>query len=284
MPSNDEKRASVDVDGVKASYLTAGDGPVVLLLHGTYWSRVFLPILDDLAAAGLRPVAVDLPGFGRSGGELTPKTATIPELSAWVVRFVRALGVDGPVSIVGHDIGGAIAQHLLLSDALDVNAFALVNGVTYDSWPLPRIAQFSDPALVAATSARDLVRIRRGAVAAALAGAADDALVEEYLEPLAEERVARSWMALAGAADKRYTLELVPSLRASTTPKLLVWGEDDPFQQIHNAERFAAEVPNTTLVRVANASHIPTENDPRSVAAPLAEFFAKHAVGKPAKG
>jgi pimeloyl-ACP methyl ester carboxylesterase len=44
---------------------------VVLLLHGTYWSRVWQPVLDDLAAAGLRPVAVDLPGLGRSEGELT---------------------------------------------------------------------------------------------------------------------------------------------------------------------------------------------------------------------
>jgi len=282
MSLNDEKRATVDVDGAPTSYLTAGDGPVVLMLHGTYWSRVFLPILDDLAAAGLRPVAVDLPGFGRSGGELTVKTATIPDLSAWVMRFVRALGVEGPVSIVGHDIGGAIAQHLLADGA--VNAFALVNGVTYDSWPQPRIARFSDPALVAATSARDLVELRRGAVVDALAGAATDALVEEYLEPLAEERVARSWMAFAAAADKRYTLDLMPSLRASTTPKLLVWGEDDPFQQVHYAERFAAEVSNTTLVRVANAGHIPTENDPRAVGAPLAEFFAKHAASKPNRG
>ena len=72
MSLNDEKRATVDVDGAPASYLTAGDGPVVLMLHGTYWSRVFLPILDDLAAAGLRPVAVDLPGIrslrGRAHG------------------------------------------------------------------------------------------------------------------------------------------------------------------------------------------------------------------------
>jgi pimeloyl-ACP methyl ester carboxylesterase len=117
---NDEKRATVDVDGAPASFLTAGDGPVVVLLHGTYRSRVWLPILDDLAAAGVRPIAVDLPGSGRSGGELTLQAATIPELSAWVARFVRALGVDGPVSIVGHDIGGAIAQHLLVSDTGDV--------------------------------------------------------------------------------------------------------------------------------------------------------------------
>ena len=65
------RRDAVDVDGTTASFLTAGDGPLVLLLHGTYWSRVWQPVIAPLAAAGLQPVAVDLPGCGRSGGELT---------------------------------------------------------------------------------------------------------------------------------------------------------------------------------------------------------------------
>ena len=43
----------------------------------------------------------------------------------------------------------------------EVKFHYVVNGVTYDSWPQPGIARFSDPALVAATSARDLVEIRR---------------------------------------------------------------------------------------------------------------------------
>lgn len=278
MSANGVKRGTVDVDGVPTSYLTAGAGPVVVLLHGTFWSRVWLPVLDDLAAAGLRPVAVDLPGFGHSGGELTLETATIPELTGWVLRFLRTLGVDRHVSVGGHDIGGAIAQHVLVSDSLDVDAFALVNGVSYDSWPLPRIERFRDPDVRAATSAQDLVDLRRDPVRSSLPRGAGDALVDEYLAPLAEERVARSWMALAGAADNRYTMELLPALRASTTPKLLVWGEDDQAQTINFAERFTAEIPNTTLVRVADAGHIPTENNPVAVGRALAEFFAEHAT------
>ena len=73
-PTTTVQREAIDVDGVPASYLTAGDGPLVLLLHGTYWSRVWQPAIAPLAAAGLRPVAVDLPGCGRSGGSLTLET------------------------------------------------------------------------------------------------------------------------------------------------------------------------------------------------------------------
>lgn len=60
-------RAEVQVDGETASDLTVEqDGPAVLLLHGTYWSRVWLPVLGRLAKTGLGPIAVDLPGLGHS--------------------------------------------------------------------------------------------------------------------------------------------------------------------------------------------------------------------------
>ena len=90
------RRETVDVGGVPISYLTAGKGgPLVLLLHGTYWSRVWQPVLDGIAAAGLRPVAVDFPGFGRSGGELTAERGFGPaslRLAAALPRRARAQG------------------------------------------------------------------------------------------------------------------------------------------------------------------------------------------------
>jgi pimeloyl-ACP methyl ester carboxylesterase len=264
----------IDVDGLMASYLTAGEhGPHVLLLHGTYWSRVWLPVLDELAAAGLRPVAVDLPGLGRSEGELTLETATVPALAAWVTRFAAALGMDAPAGVAGHDIGGAIAQHLLAGGELTVARLALVNSVSYDSWPVPGVQRFRDPAVVAATSVGELLSARRVAVSTALARPVSEGEMADYLDPWRDPRVGRSWMALAGAADSRYTLDLMPALVASDVPKLLVWGEDDTFQKVGYAQRFAGEVPNTTLVRVPQAGHIPMENDPALVARALAAFF-----------
>jgi pimeloyl-ACP methyl ester carboxylesterase len=268
-------RATVDVDGQAASYLTAGEGSVVLLLHGTYWSRVWLPVLERLAGAGLRPVAVDLPGCGYSAGELTLETATVPELAAWVERFHAALGSGGPVAIAGHDIGGALAQRLLVTDGVDVPRMALVNSVTYDSWPVPGVARYRDPQVVAATTTEDILAARRTALTTALARPASEDELSEYLAPWADARVARSWMALAGAADSRYTEELVGALRESPAPKLLVWGADDTSQPVTYAERFAAEMPRTTLSPISSAGHIPMENDPGAVADALAAFFTE---------
>jgi pimeloyl-ACP methyl ester carboxylesterase len=270
-------RATVDVDGIPISYLTAGErGPFVLLLHGTYWSRVWQPVLDDIAAAGLHLIAVDYPGFGRSRGELTLAEASIPRLTAWLVRFLDAMGKKGPVMVAGHDIGGGVAQHLLISGAVAVSSVALVNAVMYDSWPVPGVARFRDPAVAAATSTEDVLAARRQSLIKALARPASEAEIAEYLDPWADSRIARSWLALAGAADNRYTRELLPALRESTTPKLLVWGEDDQFQTVDFAERFAAEIPETRLVRIRSAGHIPMENDPRAIARALGDLFIAH--------
>jgi len=268
------QRKTVDVAGVPASYLSAVDqGPVVLMLHGTYWSRVWQPVIDDLAAAGLRPIAVDLPGFGRSSGELTVGEASIPALANWVVRFVQALGITGPIGVAGHDIGGGIAQHLLVDGKLDVSRLALVNAVMFDSWPVPGVARFRDSEVAAATTPADILAARRKSVLTALARPASEAEIAEYLEPWTDPRVARSWLAMAGAAFNHYTMDLVPALRASAVPKLLIWGEDDSFQLVEQAERFVKEIPRSSLIRIPAAGHIPTENDPKTIARALIEFF-----------
>jgi pimeloyl-ACP methyl ester carboxylesterase len=268
------QRETVDVDGAPASFLTAGDGPLVLLLHGTYWSRVWQTAIAPLAAAGLRPVAVDLPGCGRSGGELTIERATVPELTAWVERFLDALGATAPLRVAGHDIGGALAQRLTVRGRRTVRRLALVNGVTYDSWPVPGVAKYRDPAVVAATTPDELVAARRTALTAAVGRPIEDDEIAEYLSPWSDLRVARSWMALAGAADPRYTLELVDDLIAVAAPTLLLWGEDDAFQRVEFAERYAAEIPHATLRRLPGSGHIPMESAPDDTADALVRWFA----------
>ncbi|MGW7271823.1 alpha/beta fold hydrolase [Streptomyces sp. NPDC054864] len=271
-PESTVVRTAVQVDGEPASYLTAGrqDATPVLMLHGTYWSRVWLPVLGHLAEAGLRPLAVDLPGLGRSGGRLTPETATVPALADWVTRCAAALNLSGPIAVAGHDIGGAIAQHLLAHEGLDVSRLALVNSVLYDSWPAPHVAQFRG-----GDTEGGVLAARRQAITRVLAGVATEPLITEYLDPWTDERVRRSWMALAAAADNRYTLDLVPALKRSRTPKLLIWGEDDLHETVQYAEQFASEMPDTTLIRIPNADHIPTEHAPDQIGRELANFFAE---------
>jgi len=105
-----------DVGGLRMAYVEHGpaDGPPVLLLHGEpSWSFLYRTVLPVLADAGLRTIAADLIGFGRSD-----KPAEIADHSfARHVEWVRALAFDTlgltGVTLVGQDWGGLIGLRLV---------------------------------------------------------------------------------------------------------------------------------------------------------------------------
>jgi haloalkane dehalogenase len=104
-----------DAGGVRLAWVEAGppDGEPVLLLHGEpSWSFLYRTVMAVLAEGGLRAIAVDLAGFGRSD-----KPADIGDHSyARHVEWIRALAFDRldlrGVTLVGQDWGGLIGLRL----------------------------------------------------------------------------------------------------------------------------------------------------------------------------
>jgi len=95
-----------EIDGLKLHYLTAGNGPAVILLHGyTETSHMWRPIMPKLAEHH-RVIAPDLPGIGDSAipaNGLDMKTA-----AARIHALARSLGIE-KAEVVGHDIGLMVA-------------------------------------------------------------------------------------------------------------------------------------------------------------------------------
>lgn len=269
-------RRDVDVNGVRLSYLHAGRVglPTVLLLHGTFWSRVWQPVLPALGEVA-ECVALDLPGFGRSDGELTPETASVPALASAVLDAADALGLDSFV-VIGHDIGGGIAQHLAVHAPARVSALGLVNAVVLDSWPVPAVEKYQDPDVRSATGPAELLESRRQSMGAATSRELTADEIEDYISPWRSPERVRSFTAMAAAADPRYTLDLVEGLRDRDLSTLLVWGEQDSFQKIEYAEKFVEQLPNARLQRVPGR-HIPQEDSPEQVGSALSDFIPPRA-------
>jgi len=104
---------------IRVGYVEAGpaDGPVVLLLHGEpSWSFLYRKMLPVLAAAGLRAIAPDLVGFGRSDkpGDL------VDHSYARHVEWMRGFAFDAldlrDVNLVGQDWGGLIGLRLVAAE------------------------------------------------------------------------------------------------------------------------------------------------------------------------
>jgi haloalkane dehalogenase len=105
-----------DVGGLRLAWVEAGPagGEPVLLLHGEpSWSFLYRTVMAVLAEAGLRAIAVDLAGFGRSD-----KPVSVADYSyARHVEWIRALAFDRldlrGVTLVGQDWGGLIGLRLV---------------------------------------------------------------------------------------------------------------------------------------------------------------------------
>ncbi|MFN8024717.1 MAG: alpha/beta hydrolase [Acidimicrobiales bacterium] len=117
----------VDVAGSRVHCVEAGEGPLVILVHGFpeswYSWRHQIPAI---AAAGFRVVAIDVRGYGRSSKPLAVEDYRMVRLVADNVGLVSALG-ETTATIIGHDWGAPIAWN---SAMLRPDVFTAVAGLS----------------------------------------------------------------------------------------------------------------------------------------------------------
>lgn len=100
---------TVELNKLRMHYVEAGNGPMVVLLHGfpeSWWSWRYQ--IQPLVDAGFRVIAPDLRGYGETDKE---GPFDLDTLADDVCRLIASLG-EQKVKIVGHDWGGALAWHL----------------------------------------------------------------------------------------------------------------------------------------------------------------------------
>lgn len=115
-----------DPDGgtLRMAYVTAGpsDGPVVVLLHGEpSWSYLYRAMIPPLAQAGLRVIAPDLIGFGRSDKPAAIADHSYARHVGWVAELLfEQLALRG-ITLLGQDWGGLIGLRIVAehADAID---------------------------------------------------------------------------------------------------------------------------------------------------------------------
>lgn len=114
-----------DCDGgeLRVHYLDQGpaDGEVVLLMHGEpSWSYLYRKMIPILVKAGMRVIAPDLPGFGRSDKPSKRTDYTFERHVSWMQSVLDQLDLNG-ITLVCQDWGGLIGLRLL---AENPNRFA----------------------------------------------------------------------------------------------------------------------------------------------------------------
>ncbi len=124
-------------DGLRMHYVDEGpaDAEGVLLLHGQpTWSYLYRTVVARLAEQGLRAVAPDLIGFGRSDKPFDRTAYSVQAHIDWLAQFVTAVGLSG-LTLVVQDWGGPIGLGLLTAKPGLVQRVVAANTVLHTADP-----------------------------------------------------------------------------------------------------------------------------------------------------
>lgn len=258
------------VDGVRLAYCDHGSGEPVVLIHGTpSHSVIWRDVLPRVTTAGHRVLAFDLLGYGRSERPVERDTSVTAQAQL-LEHLLEALGI-GEVTLVGHDLGGAIGQILATRTPERVRRLMLVDTVSFDSWPSETWQRIiSDhPGGAAGMTAGEFEEILAGQLAMtvndrSMSGAVLDAYLAPYRSAVGRasffEHQVRHY-------DSAHTRRVVPHLGELTMPVRIVWGGADSWQPASYAARLHEAIPGSTEpVIVDGAGHFLPEEAPDTVA------------------
>jgi len=253
----------VDVDARPVAWREAGDGPVVVYLHGLGGSRTSWD--HQLGTAPGRGVAWDQPGYGASA-PLEP--LTFAGLADAVTGLLDTLGVER-APLVGLSLGGMVALHTALAHPERVSGLVLLDtsprfggdGTDPDEWRAARLAP-----LDAGRSPGEIApEVLRSVAGPGFGG------------PALDEAVAA--MARIPGGGLRAAITCLPThdvagrLGEITAPTLVVVGEHDAETPPAYSEALAAGIPDARLEVVAGAGHLTNVEQPEAVTRLLAEFL-----------
>ena len=250
------------------TYLEAGPpgAPPVVFLHGIGGAaRGFLPQLDHFGRAW-RAVAWDMPGHG---GSSPLEIVTIDTLTAALAGFLAQAGLDRPV-LVGHSLGGMVAQRLLALQPHAARALALAQtSAAFGS---------RDPAWGEGFVAARLGPLDAGHTMAALAEGLVADVAGDAPDPAGMD-LARWCYAHTPDSTYRDTVRALPgfdmrdALSRIAVPTLVLAGSQDRNAPPAGMQRMAARIPGATYVELPGAGHLAHLEQPAAFNAAVQRFL-----------
>lgn len=245
-------RHEVRVRGWPIGYESAGEGEPVVMVHGLsgstrWWSRNVQAIAERH-----RIYLVDLLGFGMMRG--LRRRFVLAETATWLSEWMEAVGLRR-AHLVGHSMGGYLSVRLAASRPELVRRLVLVApaGVPTERSMLGHLV----PLLLAARYA-----------------------TPAFMPVLVRDALRTGPMTLWRAARDLLAEDVRGDLRNIEAPTLLVWGENDPLIPPAVGDLLREEIPDSHLLLLQRAGHVPMFDQPKEFDAALLAFLAGKSVGE----
>ncbi|GAB4085636.1 alpha/beta hydrolase [Myceligenerans cantabricum] len=259
-------------NGRTVAWERLGDGPPLVMLHGTPWSSWLWRPYAEVLASRFTVYLWDMPGYGASSKrpEHDVDLGVQGELFA---HLLAEWGLERP-HVVAHDFGGAVALRAHLLHEARYASLCLVDVVALRPWGSPFFRLVNDHPDVFASIPPVM---HRGLLEAYVGTAAHRPLRDDDLarlvEPWTGEAGQPAFYRQIAQADERFTREVEPHYPEITVPTHVVWGAEDAWIPPDRAERLAGAIPGATLTLVPGAGHLVQLDAPVALAAELERWL-----------
>lgn len=273
----------VEAAGLSWLVMEMGQGPVLVLLHGTGASLHSWRHLAPRLARCFRVIAFDLPGHGFTGSG-TPDQRTLPGMASAAAALLAALDV-APSVMVGHSAGAAIAARLALDGLVDPAVIVSLNGAFIPfRGPVGRF--FSPMAKMLALNpfVPSLVAWRVGApdvvtrILEDTGSRLDAEGVDLYARLAGHPAHVAGALAMMASWDLDPLLDDLPRLKV---PLVLVAATEDRTVPASQAYEVKARLRSARVVRLRRLGHLAHEEDASAVATLVEDAARRHGVPVP---
>ena len=293
---SDFREKFADVDGVRLHYVEAGQGPVIIFLHGfpEFWYQ-WKPQLEAFKAS-YHVVALDMRGYNLSSKPQAVDQYNMKYLVEDVHQLARSLGTKKFV-LVGQDWGGVVAWAYALYHPDELSALVVLNAphpVIFDRElkenPAQQLASQYMITVRGPDAAANLMKdnfaplinvvLSEGLKAGRFSAEDQSEYVKAWSQPGAIESGLDYYRAAGvGPADLAKNIpahgNFTPELASTIVkvPTLLIWGLKDPYLLAGNLSGIEKFVPRLKLKLFPDASHWVNHEKPNEVNAAIKEFI-----------
>ena len=271
--------------GIRLHYVEAGEGPLLVLLHGfpEFWYS-WRRQLPALAAAGFHVVAPDMRGYNLSDKPAGWRSYRMEALAGDIAGLIRHFG-DGPAYVAGHDWGAAVAYGFAMQHPELVRRLAILN-VPHTERMLHgfRTARqlrkswymffFQIAGLPEALLRREDFSFAKRSLRADSRESFSDTDLQRYAEAWSQPGALTAMLNYYRAALRSSPRATLASLRPIAAPTLVIWGQRDRHLGAELAEPLPRWVPDMRIEWLPQATHWIQHEEPERVNELLTGFFA----------
>jgi pimeloyl-ACP methyl ester carboxylesterase len=248
-----------------------GEGPAVVMVHGTPWSSFNLRHLIEAISQGFTVYYYDLVGYGQS--DKSPGDVSLGIQNQVLDRLLDHWGLEFP-AIIGHDFGGTTVLRTHLINGRDFERIILIDPVAVSPWGSP-FFQHVNAYETAFAGVPDYIHeaIVRAYVKTAAFKPIDDQTLDMIVLPWTGPDGKAAFYRQIAQANSSYTDEVQPLYAQIARPVLILWGAEDTWIPLARGEVLHDMIPDSLLHVIPDAGHLVIEERPDQLVDGIRRFL-----------